>query len=108
MAPTRYAVVLVTTASQAEARRLAQQLLDRRLAACIKFFPVHSIYLWQGERQEAEEWQLLIKTDFACFADLEAQVRDLHSYEVPEIIALEIIQGSWPYLQWLVSSLAAP
>jgi periplasmic divalent cation tolerance protein len=108
MAPVRYGVVLVTTASPVEARELARHLLEQGLAACINFFPVHSTYLWQGERQETEEWQLVIKTDLARFESLEAQIQARHSYDVPEIIALEIVNGSRPYLQWLESSLAAP
>lgn len=64
--------------------------------------PVQSIYRWQGEVHKDEEWQLLIKSDQGRFAELEAKVRELHSYEVPEIIALPIVAGSSQYLQWIL------
>jgi periplasmic divalent cation tolerance protein len=62
---------------------------------------VHSIYSWQGEIHRDEEWQLLIKSELDRFADLEAKIRDIHSYDVPEIIALPILAGSPPYLSWI-------
>lgn len=96
-----YGVVLVTAASQQEAEAIATSLVKSQLAACVSLLPIHSIYTWQGELHQEQEWQLLIKTDLAQFPSLEAKIRELHSYEVPEIIALPILAGSQPYLQWI-------
>ena len=98
---TRYGVVLVTASSRAEAEAIATSLVQSQLAACVSLLPIHSIYTWQGELHQEQEWQLLIKTDLAQFQTLEAKIRELHSYEVPEIIALPIVSGSQPYLQWI-------
>ncbi len=96
-----YGVVLVTAASRSQAEAIARALLTAKLAACVNLFPVHSLYVWQGNLETSDEWQLVIKTDLAKFADLESQIRALHSYEVPEIIALPIVAGSQPYLNWI-------
>ncbi len=96
-----YGVVLVTTASIEEAEAIANALVEAQLAACVSLLPIHSIYIWQGELHKEQEWQLLIKTDLALFPILEAKIRELHSYEVSEIIALPIIAGSQPYLEWI-------
>lgn len=97
----RYGVVLVTASSQQEAITIAQSLVEAQLAACVAFMPIRSIYRWQGQLYNEEEWQLVIKTDLAQFPTLEAKIRELHSYEVPEIIALPLVAGSQPYLQWI-------
>ncbi|MBE9049482.1 divalent-cation tolerance protein CutA [Nostocales cyanobacterium LEGE 11386] len=99
--PSNYGVVLVTTANMQEAETIANALVEAKLAACVSFLPIHSIYTWQGEIHKEYEWQLLIKTDLAQFSTLEAKIRELHSYEVSEIIALPIVAGSQPYLQWI-------
>lgn len=96
-----YGVVLVTAASRQEAEAIATSLVQSHLAACVSLLPIHSIYTWQGELHQEQEWQLLIKTDLAQFQTLETKIRELHSYEVPEIIALPILAGSQPYLQWI-------
>ena len=96
-----YGVVLVTTASIEEAEVIANALVEAELAACVSLLPIHSIYIWQGKLHKEQEWQLLIKTDLALFPTLEAKIRELHSYEVSEIIALPIIAGSQPYLEWI-------
>ncbi|HEY9763977.1 MAG TPA: divalent-cation tolerance protein CutA [Trichocoleus sp.] len=102
-----YGVVLVTASSQEEALKLADHLVKDALAACVNLFPVQSVYTWQGELHHDTEWQLVIKTNLDCFAQLEARVRELHSYEVPEIIALPIVKGSEPYLSWLAEQTAS-
>jgi periplasmic divalent cation tolerance protein len=96
-----YGVVLVTAASKAEAEAIATSLVQSQLAACVSLFPIHSVYTWQGELHQEQEWQLLIKTNLAQFQALATKIRELHSYEVPEIIALPLIAGSQPYLQWI-------
>src|SRR4029077_16317136 len=96
-------VVLVTCASPKEAARIARALVKSRLAACGNIFqnPVRSIYRWQKKIESGKECMLLIKTSRSRFAKLQAAIRRLHSYEVPEIIALPIAGGSPEYLAWL-------
>src|SRR6266851_5736807 len=95
-------VVLTTAGSQEEARRIALELMERRLAACVNVLPqMESIYRWQGKIESATEWLLIIKTDVAVFARLCEAIQELHSYEVPECIVLEVVDGSEPYLQWI-------
>ncbi len=96
-----YGVVLVTASSQQEGEAIAQALVEAEMAACVTLMPVHSIYTWQGKVNSEPEWQLLIKTDLTHFPVLEKKIRELHSYEVPEIIALPILAGSEAYLQWI-------
>ena len=94
---------VVTTASSAdEARRIATALVEERLAACVQIVgPIESIYRWQGKVETAAEWQCWIKTRRQHFGAVEAAIRRLHSYEVPEILAVPILAGSEPYLKWL-------
>ncbi|GAA6619112.1 divalent-cation tolerance protein CutA [Scytonema sp. NUACC26] len=97
----QYGVVLVTASSVEEAETIANALVEVRLAACVSIMPIHSIYTWQGQKHKEQEWQLLIKTDLEQFSTLEAKIRELHSYQVPEIIAIPVVAGSQPYLQWI-------
>jgi periplasmic divalent cation tolerance protein len=97
----QYGVVLVTASSQAEAMAIAEALVGEKLAACVSVTPIHSTYTWQGEVHRDQEWQLMIKTDLACFEAIAAKVQSIHSYEVPELIALPIVAGSPAYLQWI-------
>lgn len=96
-------VVLVTCANTAEARRIARAVVDRRLAACANILPgsVTSIYRWKGKVESAKERLLLIKTSRKCLAKLQAKVEQIHSYDVPEFIALPIAEGSRGYLGWI-------
>ena len=86
-----YGVVLVTAASMEEAEAIASSLVEARMAACVSITPVRSIYTWEGKTNSDQEWQLVIKTDLSLFDQLTAKIQELHSYEVPEIIALPII-----------------
>lgn len=98
-------VVLMTAADEPEASRIAEMLVAKRLAACVQILPgMQSIYVWQGEGQREREVLLLAKATRASFAELEREVRAIHSYETPEIIALPVVAGSEPYLKWLISS----
>src|SRR5215210_808171 len=98
-------VVLMTAGSREEAARLAEMLVGARLAACVQIMPeMESIYHWQGEIRREPEFLLLAKTTQARFEELEREVRALHSYETPEIIALPITAVSAPYLEWLTTS----
>lgn len=96
-----FMVVLVTTPTRAQAIAIAQHLVQSHLAACVKLLPVHSIYSWQGELQQEDEWQLLIKSQRSQFTAIATAIQAIHPYEVPEIIALPIAVGSAPYLQWI-------
>ncbi len=95
-------VVLITAPAGAAEAELARTLVDERLVACVNLIPgVRSLYRWQGEVQDDAESLLLCKTTPDRYAALEARVRELHPYEVPEIIALPLVHGSAPYLAWL-------
>lgn len=95
--------MLVTCGSRAEAQRIAQEIVARRLAACTNILemPVRSIYRWKGKVQKAREFLLLIKTSARRLPALEAEIKRLHSYDVPEFIAVPIVAGSPAYLRWL-------
>jgi periplasmic divalent cation tolerance protein len=97
----KYGIVLVTASSQSEGEAIAQALLQAKLAACVSLMPIRSIYTWNGEVHNEAEWQLVIKTDLRHFDQLEANVREVHSYEVPEVIAIPIVAGSSSYLNWI-------
>jgi periplasmic divalent cation tolerance protein len=96
-------VVLVTCGSKDEADRIASALVAARLAACVNILqaPVRSIYRWRGKVESAAEHLLIIKTSQQQFAAVERAVKRLHSYDVPEVIALPIAAGSQQYLSWL-------
>jgi uncharacterized protein involved in tolerance to divalent cations/8-oxo-dGTP pyrophosphatase MutT (NUDIX family) len=97
-----FIIVFVTVGSASEGDRLGQALVEERLAACVNRLPgVHSIYRWEGKVEQSAEELLIIKTRKTVFRALEKRVRELHSYAVPEIIALPIVTGSEPYLKWL-------
>ena len=98
---TDYVVILVTATSRQEADAIAQALIADNLAACVSFTQIHSVYKWQGKVNSDDEWQLVIKTHIDKFSQLETKVKEIHSYEVPEIIALPIVAGSLPYLNWI-------
>ncbi len=101
-------VVLVTCRSAKEAERIARSLVAARLAACgnILRSPIRSIYRWKEKIESAREVLLIIKTSRRRFPALQATIKRLHSYEVPEIIALPIAAGSQSYLSWLAESVA--
>jgi periplasmic divalent cation tolerance protein len=94
-------LVLVTASSEAEATAIAQTVVQERLAACVNVVPVRSVYIWQDQLQQEPEWQLLIKTTRDRFLALQERILALHSYEVPEILAIPIEAGSPSYLTWI-------
>jgi periplasmic divalent cation tolerance protein len=99
-------VVLTTCANQKEAEKLARALLDGRFAACVSVIPrMHSFYRWKGAIESADECLLLIKSSRELFEPLSAALRKLHSYEVPEVLALSVVDGEPNYLNWLESNL---
>ena len=103
---TGYGVVLVTAGSQQQALAIAKTLVKSQLAACVNIVPLQSIYTWQGELHQEQEWQLLIKTELALFEMISAQIQQLHSYQVPEIIAIPLVAGSNSYLQWICAQIS--
>lgn len=101
-----YIIVMVTTPSKQEAEKIAQRLLDAELIACANIIgPVSSIFHWSGKVEKPEEYMTLMKSRRDLFEKLEEYVKKLHSYEVPEILALPIVEGSKAYLEWLESCL---
>jgi periplasmic divalent cation tolerance protein len=101
-------VVLSTCGGGEEAEKLARLLLDQRLAACVSIVPrVRSFYRWQGAVESAEEYLLLIKSSRSLFDPLRAALEKAHSYEIPEVLALAVVAGSAPYLDWLQANLQA-
>jgi periplasmic divalent cation tolerance protein len=102
-----YVIVMVTTASKQEAETIAQRLLQERLIACANIIgPVSSLFHWAGKTERAEEYLILMKSRKDLFEKLAETVKALHSYEVPEILALPITDSSKEYLDWLGSCLA--
>jgi periplasmic divalent cation tolerance protein len=97
--------VFITAPNREEARLLADALVTSRLAACVQILPeIESVYRWQGAIERQPEILLIAKTTRGKFAELETEVRRLHSYETPEIVALSITEGSAPYFEWLIKS----
>ena len=100
-----FVVVLVTAGSAEEGRRIGRAIVDERLAACVNVVgPIRSIYRWEGAVEEADEHLLVIKARAADVPALTARVRVLHSYDVPEVVALPLTGGSEPYLAWLAAA----
>ena len=98
-------IVLMTAGNQEQANRIARVLVDERLAACVNVVgPIRSVYRWRDAVEDETEYLLLAKTRAALYARLERRVKELHSYEVPEVIALSPNSGSRPYLEWLMES----
>ncbi len=99
-------IVLSTAASEDEARKLAHHLVEQRLAACVNIIPrIESIYRWKEKVESSQEYLLLIKTSADRFPQVRDAIRELHSYELPECVAISIEDGSPEYLQWLAYSL---
>ena len=95
-------VVFMTAANGEEATRLADMLVGAHLAACVQILPeIESVYRWQGKVERQAEVLLIAKTTRGKFDDLEREVRALHSYDTPEIVAVPIVSVSAPYLEWL-------
>ncbi|MFW5945883.1 MAG: divalent-cation tolerance protein CutA [Candidatus Natronoplasma sp.] len=97
-----FVMILTTIGSEHEAEKISKKLIEQNLSACVQVYgPIKSTYLWEGELVEDEEWMCFLKTRSDRFEDVEQKIKDIHSYENPEIIALPIIQGSEEYLGWV-------
>jgi periplasmic divalent cation tolerance protein len=98
-------LVLTTAGSKDEARKIGRALVERLLAACVNIVPhVGSIYRWEGEVEEAEEWLLIVKTTQTAFERVRDAIQELHSYDVPECVGVSIDEGSVGYLSWIGQS----
>jgi periplasmic divalent cation tolerance protein len=94
--------VLTTTGNRQDAEQIAAELVSRRLAACVQVGgPINSTYRWQGKVETAEEWTCTIKTSRDKLAAIQSLLNEIHRYEVPELIATPIVDGSEAYLKWL-------
>jgi periplasmic divalent cation tolerance protein len=105
---TRFRVVLVTCATLEEARKIARDVVEKHLAACVNIVThaVESFYVWEGKLDNSSEYLLLIKTTEDRVDDLRKQILALHSYDTPEFIVLPIVAGSDAYLKWLSESVS--
>jgi len=102
ISPMDHIIVYVTAPSEEEGARIAKILVEERLAACVNIIKeIRSIYRWEGKIEDDREVLLIIKTRRGLFSNLSKRVKELHSYSVPEIIALPIVEGSKDYIRWL-------
>jgi periplasmic divalent cation tolerance protein len=104
-----YIQVVTTVECREDADRIARELVESRLAACVQVVgPVTSTYRWRGKIEAAQEWQCWAKTRRDRYDEVERAIRRIHSYEIPEILALPILAGSAKYLAWLDEELREP
>ncbi|HKF00773.1 MAG TPA: divalent-cation tolerance protein CutA [Candidatus Sulfotelmatobacter sp.] len=100
-------IVFTTAGSQEEAQKMARHLVEHKLAACVNIVPrIESVYRWQGKVESSAEWLLLIKTTVEKFPNVRNAIRELHSYDLPECIAIAVEDGSAEYLDWIADSVA--
>ena len=105
---TDYIQVMTTVENRSDAEKIAKYLVEERIAACVQILgPVQSFFYWQGKLDRADEYLCLIKSRDDLFPELEAAIKSLHPYEVPEIISLPISKGSSDYLSWMAAELEA-
>ncbi len=101
-----YAVILTTVDSQDAAERIADEVLKNRLAACVQVIgPIRSKYWWKGSIESSEEYLILIKSRKNLYKEVEDLIREIHPYEIPEIIALPVEEGLEDYLKWMSTTL---
>jgi periplasmic divalent cation tolerance protein len=102
-------VIFVTAGSEEQAVQIARTLVGERLAACVNIVgPIRSIYRWGGEINDDPEYLLIIKTRALLYMKVETRVREMHTYEVPEVLALNADRGSPPYVQWMLDATGPP
>ena len=93
---------MTTTDNKEDAEKIATRLVEKKLAACVQIVgPITSFYRWKGNIEKAQEWQCWIKSKEILYKEIEKEIRSVHPYEVPEIVAIPIVAGSRGYLQWL-------
>lgn len=96
-----YCIAMTTAGDEETAATLARGIVEAQLGACVQIVPIRSFYVWEGQVNDEAEQLLLVKTRSDRYADLEAHIREHHSYDVPEIIRVPITGGSTPYLAWI-------
>ena len=101
MTASDYGVLLTTVPSREEAAKIVKILIDEKLAACVQLLPIESFYVWQGKTQNEAEILLLVKTRSALFEPAIARIKAVHSYSVPEIVAMPFTAGFAGYLDWI-------
>ncbi len=106
MSNNKYCMITVAVATKEQASTISKHLVANRLAACVQITKIHSVYVWDGECQEDDEFLLLIKTEKSKFPEIEEAVQRFHDYDVPEIICLDITDGSHDYLAWITETVA--
>ncbi|MGH6936826.1 MAG: divalent-cation tolerance protein CutA [Methylocella sp.] len=102
--PTPFALVITTCGGKPEAERIARDLVEQRLAACVQLFPIASVYRWEGAVQHENEWMLFCKIKSNDYANVETAIRAAHSYSNPEIVEVGIEKGAKAYLDWIASA----
>ncbi|MEN6404996.1 MAG: divalent-cation tolerance protein CutA [Thermoguttaceae bacterium] len=103
-----YIELITTVERRDDARRIAQALVEKRLAACVQLVgPIESVYRWQGKIETTQEWQCRAKTRRDRYDAVERAIREIHPYEVPEILAFPVVAGSADYLAWLDDAVAS-
>lgn len=99
---TEHIQVITTTENKKDAEKIAELLVEKKLAGCVQIIgPISSVYRWEGKIEKANEWLCLIKTIRALYESLELELRKIHPYKVPEILAIPVVAGSKDYLSWL-------
>jgi len=98
--------IMTTTDSLDEARSIAAALVERKLAACVQISSIQSYYAWQGSVQNDDEFRVLVKTTDARYADVEAAILELHSYDLPAVVAFDFTNSYGPYAEWVADSVS--
>jgi len=102
----RYLQILTTVGKREDAERIAETLIEKRLAGCVQIIgPISSVYWWKSKIEKAEEWLCLIKTEETLYHKVKETIKKIHPYETPEIIAVPIVAGSKEYCKWLSQEL---
>lgn len=97
-------LVYITAGNKSEANKIASVLVEERLAACVNFFPIKSVYRWKGKVTQDNEFLLFCKTTKKKFKELEKRVKEVHSYELPAIVALPLTAGNPEFIDWIKKS----
>lgn len=96
-----YIQIFTTVPDKKTAEKIAETLIENKLAACVQIFPVKSIYRWKGKIERGKEYLCIIKSKEALYRKIERKIKEIHPYTVPEIISSTILSGSSQYLKWL-------
>jgi len=99
-----FSIIITTFPDKASAKNLAKLLVEKKLAACVQIFPIESVYAWEGKICEEDEFLLFIKSKTINFEDISATIKEIHTYEVPEIVQIPLTDGLPEYLKWIADS----